>query len=170
MMQQKQLVAMMDLMIQNDNFPYDIQIETNGTKAIQPVLRSAIQRMQTELVDGKTNWFWSISPKLWNVAGEKSADAWKPEVIAEMWKCSQAGWLKFVMTDSDAAWDELHQKAMELKEMGVGFPIYVMPVGATAEQQEDSRVVGAIADRALREGYHISGRLHAILWGNTVGV
>lgn len=40
----------------------------------------------------------------------------------------------------------------------------------TKEQQEDTNHISAIANRAIQEGYHFSGRLHCTIWGNTVGV
>ena len=60
-------------------------------------------------------------------------------------------------------------RSKSVRSMCVGFPVYVMPVGARKEQQEDSNVVGKIANRAIQQGYHVSGRLHAVLWGNGIG-
>jgi organic radical activating enzyme len=170
MMQQKQTVALINYMMEQDNFPYDIQIETNGTKPISSELTELIQRTTEGTSIGSTNWFWSVSPKLWNVAGERSEVAWKPEVIAEYFRVNPQGWLKFVVNDREETWQELKEKVAELQSLGVTAPIFCMPVGATADQQMNSAVLGPIADRAVREGYHVSGRLHAILWGNTVGV
>lgn len=170
MMQQKQTIALIEHMIALDNFPYDIQIETNGTKPITENLAALIKYTTEGTPVGNINWFWSISPKLWNVAGESPDVAWKPDVIKSYWDTNPQGWVKFVITDSEAAWGELNANVAQLRELGVGFPVMVMPVGATAESQMDSAVLGKIADRAVQEGYHVSGRLHAILWGNTVGV
>lgn len=170
MMQQKQTVALLEYMIEQDNFPYDIQIETNGTKSLSKDLADMITRTSAGLVIGKTDWYWSISPKLFNVSGEKDDIAWKPGVIRDYYNCNPKGWLKFVVNDREETWAELKRKVAQLRDCGVGFPVMVMPVGATAAQQEDSTVLGALANRAVAEGYHISGRLHAILWGNTVGV
>ena len=79
--------------------------------------------------------------------------------------------MKFVVNNNDATWAELNEHVNVLRNgYGVEVPIYVMPVGATAEQQKDSKVLAAIANRAIDNGYHVSGRLHAILFGNTVGV
>lgn len=169
LMQQKQIIALLQYMMDQDNFPYDIQIETNGTKPLSTELAALIARTTAGTSLGSINWYWSISPKLWNVAGELKENAWKPQVIADYYKHNPNGWLKFVVNNSEATWDELKQNVAELRSMGVDFPVYCMPVGATASQQMDSSVIGSIADRAIREGYHVSGRLHAILWGNTVG-
>jgi hypothetical protein len=46
----------------------------------------------------------------------------------------------------------------------------VMPVGATKDVQEDINHVGKIASEALKRGYHVSGRMHTVFWGNTPGV
>ena len=45
----------------------------------------------------------------------------------------------------------------------------LMPVGATKEQQEDSIVISSIATKAIDRGYHVSGRLHTVMFGNKVG-
>lgn len=171
MLQQKQTVALVKHMIEKDAFPYDIEIETNGTKKLQPELEQLIKETTAaKAINEGISWWWSISPKLWNVAGEPADRAWKPEVIKQYWDANPNGWLKFVMTNNDAAWDELDRNVRVLRDMGVGFPVYIMPVGATKAQQEDSNVISALANRATQNGYHISGRLHAIIWGNTVGV
>ena len=169
MMQQKQIVDLIGYMIEQDNFPYDIQIETNGTKQISQELADFIQQTTEGVANGKINWHFSISPKLWNVAGETDAVAWKPDVIKRYFDVNPAGWMKFVVNGNDDTWEELERKTAELRANGTMFPVFVMPVGSTAESQTDSNVLGKIADRATKAGYHISGRLHAILWQNTIG-
>jgi organic radical activating enzyme len=170
MMQQKQTVALLNHMMDLDNFPYDIQIETNGTKALSPELAEMITKTTAGTFVGSINWFWSISPKLFNVSGETDDIAWKPGYIRDYFDCNPKGWLKFVVNDREETWTELKRKVAQLRDCGCNFPVMIMPVGATASQQMDSKVLGKIADRAVREGYHVSGRLHAILWGNTIGV
>lgn len=170
MMQQKQIVELISYMIEQDNFPYDIQIETNGTRPMSQELAEFIQKTTAGVENGKINWHFSISPKLWNVAGEKDEDAWKPEVIKRYFEVNPAGWLKFVVNNREETWEELNCKTTTLREIDVKYPVYVMPVGSTKNAQEDSAVISAIANRAIKEGYHISGRLHCTIWGNTVGV
>lgn len=171
MMQQKQIVELVNFMIAQHNYPRDIQIETNGTRPLTDDLANLIEATSDGFTDDDhINWHFSISPKLWNVAGEKDEDAWKPWVIKRYFEVNPTGWLKFVVNNREETWEELNRKTASLRDCGVNYPVYVMPVGATAESQKDSKVLGDLANRAIREGYHISGRLHAILWSNTVGV
>ena len=55
-----------------------------------------------------------------------------------------------------------------LKELGVFWPVWIMPVGATVEGQK--LVDGDVAKMAFQRGYNVSARVHTYLWGNTVGV
>lgn len=169
MMNQDKIEQLYLHMHAQDNFPYDIQIETNGTQAPKIEFIRLMNFIKSAPAGENTNVWWSISPKLWNVAGEKPTKAWKPEVIKSYWDINPNGWLKFVMTNNDAAWDELRANVAELKALGVDFPVMIMPVGALAEQQQNVAHVKEIAERAIAEGYHISGRLHAVLFGNGVG-
>lgn len=170
MMQQKQIIDLIKYMIAQDNFPYDVQIETNSTQELTPDFKRLIlDTGYLSPADERIRWHWSMSPKLWNVAGEKPEKAWKPEVIQSYWDLNPHGWLKFVVTDTEACWDEVRANVKQLADMGVRFPVMVMPVGATKEQQENVAVIKKLAERAIKEGYHISGRLHAILFGNGIG-
>ena len=169
MMQQKQMIAVMEklgFLSQNDR-PVRVQIETNGTKALLP----AFAKFVGDLNDREIEVAFNISPKLWNVAGEKDEDAWKPEVIKSYYDLASSGNtnLKFVVNNTDAAWAELNRKVKELRDAGYDIPVFIMPVGATKEQQEDSAVVSQIANRAIAEGYHVSGRVHATIFGNGIG-
>ena len=170
MMVQKQNIAAVQYMIDQDNFPYDIQVETNGTKPMLDEFVEFITKTTNGVENGSINWFMSISPKLWNVAGEPDERAWKPEVIKQYFDVNPQGWLKFVVNDREETWEELKRKVAELKAIGANYPVYVMPVGATAESQNDSAVLSKLASRAVAEGYHISGRLHCQLWSNSIGV
>jgi len=170
MMQQKQIIDLVTYMIEQDRFPYDIQIETNATQELTPEFADFIHATSVAAPEGeRIRWHWSLSPKLWNVAGELPKKAWKPEVIKSYWDLNPNGWLKFVVNNNEATWEELRGNVQQLLDMGVRFPVMVMPVGATKQQQEDIEHVKALANRAITEGYHISGRLHAVLFGNGIG-
>lgn len=169
MMNQAQIEALFMHMHALDNFPYDIQIETNATQALKPEFIRLMDFIKSLPEGERVNLFWSMSPKLWNVAGEKPEKAWHPEVIKTYWDINPKGWLKFVVNNNEATWTEVREHVAELLAMGVRFPVMIMPVGATAEQQENKEHVKAIAVRAIEEGYHISGRLHAVLFGNGIG-
>lgn len=170
MMNQEKIVTLYEAMYDRDNFPYNVQIETNCTRALKPALSSLIADTTKGRSQGRTNWYFSMSPKLFTVSGEKSEDAWHPDIIAGYWATNPQGWLKVVVNNTDACWDEFKMKMDELRSRGINFPVMVMPVGATKEQQEDSKVIAQIANRAIEQGYHVSGRLHCTIWGNTAGV
>lgn len=169
LMNQKAIIAAYNVMYNNDNFPYDIQIETNGTRALTPDMIDHIRLTTNGQPNGKTNWYFSVSPKLFTVSGEPSERAWFPDTIKQYWDVNNKGWLKFVVNESQACWDELEEKVRQLRELGVDYPVMIMPVGSTKEMQENSAVVGSIANRAIQAGYHVSGRLHCTIWGNTPG-
>lgn len=169
LMQQDKIVALYEEMYQRDNFPYDIQIETNCTCTLSPRLAGLIDATTKGAELGRTNWYFSMSPKLFNVAGEPKEKAWHPEIIKEYWEVNPKGWLKFVVNDRDATWNELEERVAELRDLGIQYPVMVMGVGATKEQQSDTSIQGKIAQKAIDKGYHVSGRLHAILFGNGIG-
>lgn len=77
--------------------------------------------------------------------------------------------MKFVVNTDPRSWDELDQRVADLKARGVGYPVMVMGVGSTKESQSDHTIQGAIAKMAIARGYHVSGRLHTILFGNEAG-
>lgn len=160
MLQQK---AMVDIMkeVQCSDREITVQVETNGTKPIKEVLQDYVVGMEHNL-------HFNISPKLFPVSGEKGAV--KHENILAYQELTKSGILKFVVNNNDDTWKDLNLHVKILRDMGVWLPVYVMPVGATKEQQEDSRVISAIANRAVDNGYHVSGRLHCNIWGNVMGV
>ena len=119
--------------------------------------------------------FFSCSPKLWTVAGEKGDKAIKPDVVKQYALASGVinkddkpnGQLKFVMGDKKEQWDEVDDVINNFRAAGVHWPVYIMPVGATVEEQEDSG--GKVAEIAFKKGYNVSGRLHCHLFGNAIG-
>lgn len=172
LMHQDKIVALYRAMYDRDNFPYDVQIETNCTRELNSDMVGLIKTSSIpgNQKNGTTMWHFSMSPKLFTVAGEPDERAWFPEIIKQYWEVCPRGWLKIVVNNTNAAWEELGRKVAELRALGVYYPVMVMPVGATKEQQEDSTIIAQIANRAIENGYHVSGRLHCILFGNTAGV
>ncbi len=160
MLQQKAMVEIMKEVRCNDK-EITVQIETNGTKKIDQVLIDYCKDTEHEI-------HFNISPKLYPVSGEKGAV--KHENILAYQELTTSGILKFVINNDDAAWTDLNLHVKRLRDIGVWLPVYCMPVGATKEQQEDSRIVAAITSRAIENGYHVSGRLHCNIFGNTMGV
>jgi len=142
------------------NLPSSMTFETNGTQKLKQPFIDWANRIDTEI-------FFSVSPKLWSVAGEKAEKAIKPEIVAEYYNTSKTGQLKFVCGHKDEQWDEMEEAIAKFKSAGVDWPIWVMPVGAREEEQKDS--AGAVAKRAFQRGYNVAARVHVYLFGNAIG-
>ena len=149
------------------NVPPSITIETNGTQDLAfdegfvTMIDDYVENCGGEL-------FWSVSPKLFSVSGEKNEKAIKPEVVENYYDLSKNGQLKFVVNGTDKCWKEVEDVIRSFRARGINFPIWIMPVSATKEGQEE--VAGTIATQALKRGYKVSARVHCYLWGNVVGV
>lgn len=161
MLQQKAMIEIMEEVGEDNSLT--IQIETNATKPLQPALQTYVNSQ-----DFRHALHFNMSPKLYNVSGEKGAV--KHANIKTYQDLSASGILKFVVNNNDETWDELNTHVKKLRDIGVWLPVYVMPVGATKEQQEDSKTIAAISSRAIDNGYHVSGRLHCNIFGNIMGV
>lgn len=144
-----------------------VTFETNGTQPLTDDFVEYWKGSASEL-------FFSISPKLWSVAGEKREKAIKPEVIKQYHDLSVEGQLKFVCNGTDIAWAEIEEVVDMYRAQGVYYPVWIMPVGATLEGQkgeiEGHMTDGDVAQQALARGYRVSARVHVYLWGNTIGV
>lgn len=156
----------------DQNLPDSITFETNGTQMLSDPFFDYITNKGLY----NTPMFFSCSPKLWSVAGEKADKAIKPDVVAQYAHASAVinnqwnrpnGQLKFVLGDKKEMWDEVDDVIANFRAAGVDWPVYIMPVGATVEEQEDSG--GKVAEIAFKKGYNVSGRLHCHLFGNAIG-
>ncbi len=153
--------------------PSCITYETNATQELTDEFFNYI----TNNGVWTTPVFFSVSPKLWSVAGEKREKAIKPEVIKQydlaanliqQYGASRpVGQLKFVMGPHKEQWEEMEEVLAMIRNEGVDWPVYIMPVGATVEDQEEG--AGAVAKIAYERGYNVSGRLHCYLFGNAIG-
>lgn len=169
MMQQDAMINIVNTWIEQGDYPEVITIETNGTKKLtEDMVQNIVQWRDWHGIEV----VFSVSQKLWNVAGETKKKAFLPEVIQQYWMISEQtntahmAQLKYVLNDSEAAWEELLENLAVLREYGVDWDVWIMPVGASYNAQVDSNVVGKIADRAIANGFHVSGRMHVVLWGN----
>ncbi len=145
------------------NSPRFITFETNGTQSLTPGFVDFFHNRG--LFSGEL--FFSVSPKLFTVSGEHPERAIKPERVKEYFILSQAGQLKFVVDGTDRCWDELDRTVKIFRDHGVMYPVYVMPVGSTVEDQEQT--AGDIASMAIDRGYNVSARVHTYLFGNQIG-
>jgi 6-pyruvoyltetrahydropterin 2'-reductase len=143
------------------DFPKFVTYETNGTQMPRPEFIKFYQEYPGECMI-------SCSPKLFNVAGETKKRAIRPEVVAKYMEFADKGYLKFVLTPHQAAWDELDEAIEEFRAAGVDWPIWIMPSGATVEGQQIHD--GDVAKMALDRGYNVAARVHTYLWGNLIGV
>lgn len=161
---QKAIVAILNEFKARGNFPTYVTVETNGTQDVHSTLEMVITRE----FDGPKEWFWSISPKLWSTSGEKPEKAIQPHVVGLYADISDHGHLKYVVNGSQQSWDEVERYTEMFRQEGVFWDVYIMPVGATKEEQEYD-VIADIAMEAMKRGYHFSGRLHVYTFGNAIG-
>jgi 6-pyruvoyltetrahydropterin 2'-reductase len=136
-----------------------ITFETNGTQIIREELETYINHYP------RKEFFFSISPKIFNTSGEK--DAVKPEIVKQYWELSRQGQLKFVCNGTDESWEEIENAIQSFRDVGVGYPIWIMPVGALEETQQENAAM--IAEQTMDRGYNVSARVHCYIWGNQIG-
>jgi len=148
------------------NMPKNVTVETNGTKPITDEFAEWIQREYSNWADGR-EWYWSLSPKLWATAGEKSKKAIKPDVIGRYAEVSPHGQLKFVVNGTDESWREVEENTKLFRDAGCDFPVWIMGVGGTFEGLVQTEAT--IADEAIQRGYNYTSRVHVHIYGNAIG-
>jgi len=162
---QKAQLEILDHMRSIGNSPSYITYETNGTQPLLPETIGFYDDYDLEEL------FFSVSPKLWTVAGEESKRAICPSNVAEYqesWGWANVdGQLKFVMGDKPEQWEELDSVIKQFRAAGVTWPVWIMPVGATVEGQQD--VGGIVAKMAFDRGFNVAARVHTYLFGNAIG-
>lgn len=162
MMSQSAIVDIMEQFRLGPDSPQHVTIETNGTQDMRDIYLNFFGnkgKFSGEL-------FWSVSPKL-SASGENWNKAIKPETVRSYQDLSSAGQLKYVGDGSDQSWDEIERATQLYRDIGVNFPVWVMPVGARREEQEAVQV--KIAEGAIERGYHVAMRIHVFLFGNIIG-
>lgn len=167
MLNQEAIVEIMEEFKRRDNYPYFVTVETNGTRHLTGDLRNLI----IDHAQDCGEWFWSCSPKLWSTSGEKPKKAIKPEVLGQYTLGGLdgvTGHLKYVVNGTDASWNEVEEHTAAFREEGVDWLVWIMPVGATKEEQEEDQVA-EIGVEAMKRGYYFSGRLHCYVFGNQIG-
>lgn len=143
-----------------------VTIETNGTQVLQHQLALTVASRYTGRRDHE--FFMSISPKLFTVSGETRDRAINEEALQSYKHILSNGQLKFVLTNEDRAWDEMEEVIQIYRDNGIYYPVYVMPVGATAESQSTDHIK-EIAYKAMSRGYNIAARVHTYIFGNVIG-
>jgi 7-carboxy-7-deazaguanine synthase len=161
---QKAIVELLNEMLDRGNFPKFITVESNGTQPLSTQLADMIHELINE---HGVEWMWSISPKLWNVAGEKRSKAIKPEFVAQYFQISNKGQLKFVLTGHPDAWQELDEVIPMFREVGIPWDIWIMGIGGTLEGLKVTEAT--IAEKAIEAGYNYTTRAHVHIFGNAIG-
>ena len=157
---QEAVVGILKELKKQKNLPGSITFETNGTQELTDDFVKYMTAIDPEI-------FFSISPKLWTVAGEKASKAIRPENIVEYLSISPHGQLKFVVGNRDEQWTEMESVIKQFRDVGVDLPVWVMPVGAREEEQ--NATAGDVAKRAFQRGYNVAARVHVHLFGNAIG-
>ena len=145
---------------QRGNLPASITFETNGTQRLTAEFKELVSSIETEI-------FFSVSPKLWTVAGERREKAIHPELVKEYRALSDQGQLKFVLGNQDEQWTEMEEVLKLFRAEGIDYPVWIMPVGAREEEQ--AATAGEVARRAFQRGYNVAARVHVHLFGNLIG-
>ena len=159
------MIKIIEEFTQRNNKPQYVTVETNGTRPITDEFAEWIEREYTNKENKE--WYWSLSPKLWATAGEKSKKAIKPEVIGRYAEVSNKGQLKYVVNGTDESWLEVEENTKLFREAGCNFPVWIMGVGGTYEGLVQTEAT--IADEAIRRGYYYTSRVHVHIYGNAIG-
>ncbi len=184
MLNQAAMVAILREFNSRNNLPAYVTIETNGTRPFKP--KEELAQVITEeyaplfptddimmfpdptKARGPREWFWSCSPKLFSTSGEKPKKAIRPDVVGSYAALGTPGQLKYVVNGTPESWKEVEDHTKAFRAEGVDWPVYIMPVGATLEEQSGNQIAD-IAVEAMKRGYAFSGRLHCYVFGNQIG-
>ena len=152
----------------------NITFETNGTRKIEDTM---VAQIMHDSVSQETEYFFSVSPKIWSTSGEK--DRICPDIVKgyqdacgkfDQYQGSKdpQGQLKFVCNGSIPSWREIEDAVYKFRDAGVKYPIWIMPVGATEESQNKDHVA-VIAEETMNRGWNVAARVHCYIWGNQIG-
>lgn len=160
MMWQKAMVAIVEQLHKQNNKPKLITIETNATQKIKPDFMEMIYYSGIDF-------HFAMSPKLFTVSGEK--DVVMPDVIASYIDAGYSHVVKFVVNGTEACWAEVDEAVNNINNTTSHYVDYwVMPVGATKDQQEEQQVAD-ISVEAMKRGFNIATRNHCYVFGNIIG-
>jgi 7-carboxy-7-deazaguanine synthase len=168
MMQQKAMIEILRELHRRNNAPQIVTVETNATRILSDELRTFIATEFPFMTIGKSRWHWSMSPKMFTVSGEENVvDA---ERIYDYITTNSTSILKFVCNGSDENWEELDNHVNRIRLLcGRYMPqIWVMPVGATKDSQEDP-YIGDLCIEAMQRGFKVATRNHCYVFGNVIG-
>ena len=142
LLQQRALVGLLERLPE-----LRVEVETNGIHSAEPALLERVDRF-------------NVSPKLAN-AGIERGRRYKPDVLRGFESTGKAAF-KFVACSAH----DLEEVAAIVGECGLS-DVWVMPEGTDA-----GTIVArmqALADSVVRRGWHLSPRLHILVWGDERG-
>lgn len=158
---QKQMAAIMVALREKGHRVPLVNIETNTFMKFNPIYMNDVR------TGVATRLHFSMSPKLFSVSGEKGAI--NLNNMLEYAARSDTSCLKIVHNGSQQAWEELESYTKDLVALRqAGTEFYLMPVGATKEQQE-APGIAEIAMEAMRRGWKVATRNHTYVFGNKIG-
>ncbi len=163
LLQQDNIVNLFKEFQARNNLPKFVTFETNGTQK----LSLEFKKFFKEYISKGNEVFFSISPKLYSITGEKRDKALKPEHIKEYSKLSTQGQLKFVIDNHQASQSELDEVISILRQYDISYNIWCMPSGALKEQQYS--IAKEVSNFASQKGYYTCARMHTYLFGNEIG-
>jgi 7-carboxy-7-deazaguanine synthase len=124
-----------------------VEVETNGT--IEPAVADGLVTQ------------WNVSPKLAN-SGMARERRYRPDVL-RAFEATHRAVFKFVAT-TPADLDEIEPI---VNECGLS-EVWVMPEGTDAETVRAG--LDSLAEPVLARGWHLTPRLHILVWGDRRGV
>ena len=146
MLQQKGMIDIMtelDFMLYDPVLPMRVQIETNGTKKLDPEFKKFLGELRAQGVGV----YFNIAPKLFHSSGETPEYSWFPDVIREYCKTGSSASVTIVAHDSTMFWKELEDNVLQLQEMGIVVDIFVTPHHSATNTAD-------IRTKAFNLGYH----------------
>lgn len=144
LLQQRRLVPLLQACAEHG---WDVEIETNGTRAPDP----AVVPLVTQ---------WNVSPKLAN-SGVALSNRIRPQALAAL-RGTRRAVFKFV-AEGRADLDEI-AGLVEAHDLA---PVWVMPEGTDAATVTER--ARRLAQPVLDRGWNLTLRLHVLLWGDQRG-
>jgi organic radical activating enzyme len=146
LLQQRALVPLLTLL---NGAGMRVEVETNGTVAPDPGVTALISSF-------------NVSPKLRSFAAQRDQlRRIQPEALRTFAESGKAVFKFVAGTHADLEEVATLAAAHELQ------PVWIMPEGTNAESVLEN--MRRIADDVLHRGWHLTTRLHVLLWGDARG-
>ena len=146
-------------------------VETNCSV---PLKQSFIDELNDWIYNGSVRGYtrtivWSNSPKL-SISGENRSVAINPDIAnMQRYVSGHIQYFKFVCGDNDKDFNEVAD-VMQLysaNDSSANQKVYIMPVACTEAQQQS--IAAGVAMKCIERGYIYCHRVHASVFGNTIG-